>query len=276
MEITQTQIPNKPVMNVECRHKIEDHVVTEDHEICCKNCGAILDTDNVLEVRTESIVNLFQEVQPGCKPVKLESSIRIHEAKFVSSSFSNACDKLNIPRYVALDAYKHFMKIVKAVKSQQAQQSHNIKKNLEFKDKLFNESGQIQHVKNKFRRIPNYEIATYSLFISIRKFGILKSANEIGNAIKFAFSVKHVPDILKIFTNIKPIANSIGINCDDEDHLEYWINIYLRSSQKNVSFLTTDIKNDVRRIAKTIHGTDEMRARLSVKLALAGLGIKNV
>jgi transcription initiation factor TFIIIB Brf1 subunit/transcription initiation factor TFIIB len=88
---------------ITCPHILKDQIVVA-HEIICNRCGTVIGIDNLQEVDSESTVNLFQEIQPGCKPVKLESCLRIHESKFTSSAFSNACDKLSLPRHVSLTA----------------------------------------------------------------------------------------------------------------------------------------------------------------------------
>jgi|GEM_PF-3092666 len=267
------------ILKNQCKHKIEDQITTDDHEICCRKCGMIIDTDNTIEVRVESTANLFQEVQPGCKPVKLEFS-RIHEPKFASSAFSNACDKLNLPKHVSLDAYRIFIKIFKTNKFQKQMLQQKLKYlQQELENKSVNNHRLILkkmcETKKEVQILTNCEIAIYSLFVAIRRFGILSSPNEISNAVKFSFSVKHAPHIFKVFSDVKPIANKLGINYDNEDHLEYWINIHLRKSQNELNFLTNEIKNQVRRISKTIHGTDEVKARLAVKIVIAGLKIKN-
>lgn len=264
-----------------CEHRSSDRVITTNHEICCKSCGVILGLDNAQEVSTESIINLFQEVQPGCRPVKLEATMRIHEPRFASSAFSNACDKLSLPRYAALEAYSIFVKIGRTNKIQKqalGEKLNQIKTELlstKFEDKMYILQ-KIQQAKKESSTLANCKIAMYSLFVVIRRFGILKSTNEICDAVGFAFSIKQLPRMLKVFSDVKPVAVELGINYDDEEHLEYWINIHLRNSQSQAILLTNEIKNMVRKTARTISGTDEAKARIAVRIVLAGLGVRNV
>lgn len=272
----------KMISKIICPHKSADLVITINHEICCKRCGVLLGIDNTQEVSSESTANLFQEVQPGCKPVKIESTIRIHDTKFLSSSFSNACDKLNLPKYVSLDAYNLFVKLERINYVHKQTLKENINKtqsnyiNINFQKSKIPISDKICRIKKERLHLTNGKIAMYSLFIAIRRFGILRSSNEIRNAVKLSFSIKQLPHMLKVFSEIKPITTQLGLELDDESHLEYWINIYLRNVQEKISFLTSDVKNKVRKTAQTLSGSDEAKARLAVKIVLIGLGVKNV
>lgn len=272
----------KMIPKITCPHRLIDRVIATNHEICCKGCGVLFGIDNTQEVNSENTANLFQEVQPGCKPVKFESTIRVHDRKFISSSFSNACDKLNLPRYVSLDAYGLFVKLERvnhaqkqALKEKINQIQHNLNRTRSKKSQI-TLLQKTQEVKKERLNLTNGKIAMYSLFVAIRRFGILRSSNEIKNAVKLSFSVKQLPHMLKVFSDIKPIAIKLGIELDDEAHLEYWINIYLRNVQEKISLLTFDVKNKVRKTAQTLSGTDESRARIAVKIVLAGLGVKYV
>lgn len=273
--------PNHTIRLSMCKHKASDLVITVNHEICCKKCGAILGFDNLQETHTESTINLFQQVQPGCKPVKIESSMRVHEPKLISSCFSNACDKLNLPSYAALEAYNIFVKLGRsnAIQKQALRDKlDQIRKELlstRFEDKIYILQ-RIQQSKKESSTLANCKIAMYALFVVVRRFGLLKSTNEIRDAVRFAFSLKQLPRMLKVFSDVKPVASDLGINYDEENHLEYWINIHLRNNQNRSVFLTNEIKNSVRKTAQTISGTDEARARHAVKIVLAGLGIRNV
>jgi hypothetical protein len=274
----QSTLTNKEKNFQSCIHRLVDRITTINHEICCKECGLIFDIDNVYEEKTNSTINLFQEVQPGSKPVKIEATTRIHEPKYTSSPFSNACDKLDLPRHVALDAYRIFLKIYKANNMKKLSKKKKQNRNHKFEDKIESANGfKLFHdYETDGKTLTNSEIATYSLFVAIRRFSVLKSSNEVRDAVKFAFVVKKIPQILKIFTKVKPIAIDLGINYDCEDHLEYWINIHLRRYQEKTLCFTNEIKNRVRQVSRTLSGTDEARARLAVKIVLAGSGVRDV
>jgi hypothetical protein len=240
-------------------HRLKDQILSA-HEIICQSCGAVLDIDNSQEIRSASTINLFQEIQAGCKPVKLESYSRCHEPKFFTSLFSNTCNKLNLPRHVSINAWHIFIKLTK---NQQAEQK-------------LSKLTKIQNIsKTTNMVIMSYGAIVFSLFISCRKFGISKSEIEIRNAVKLSFSIKHMPTLLRIFFVIKPIANDLGINSDD-DHLDYYVNVYLKKFKQQHMLLPIKIKQQIRSIAQILPGTDESKARHSVKITLAGLGIKFV
>lgn len=245
---------NKVVRNTKCTHNFKDNV-TLDHEIICKSCGAVLGIEDTQGESSCVGINLFQEVQPGCKPVKLELHMRNYEQKYLSSLFSNACDKLNLPRHVSLTAWNAFIKILKNRRSKN----------------LYDLNGDC--LNNAF--LSRASIALFALFTSCRQFHISKSENEIRDAVSLAFSVKCIPTLLRIFSIIKPTASNLGINLD-EDHLDYYLNIYLKKYNYYNTILPNNIKQQARIIALSITGSDESKARYSVKIVLAGMGIKHV
>lgn len=245
------------VKNVGCQHKAECRIMTTTHEIVCKACGAVLEMDNSQEVSTESTINLFQEITAGCKPVKLESCMRIHEPKLSSSSFSNTCDKLNLPRYVSIDAWNIFVKLTKNQRTKN-ETVLNTKNSLKSQNLI---------------RLSNGVIAMFSIFVSCRRFGISKSESQIKNAIKLSFSLKHLPTMLKVFSLVKPLATELGIK-SDENHLDYYLNMYLKKFKKRDMYLLNGVKRQIKVIADVLPGTDESKARNAVKVVLAGLGNK--
>lgn len=176
---------------IACKHRPEDQVITESNEIVCKSCGVVLGIDDTIEDGTESTVNLFQEIQPGCKPVKIEATSRIHEQKLALSSFSNACNKLKLPRHVSLDAWNMYAKL------------------------------------DKNTNFSTAEKASFALFVACRRHSIPKSDTEIQKSIKFAFSLNRMPTMFKVFSLVKVTAKEeLKINCDGDSHLNYYLNIY--------------------------------------------------
>ena len=172
-------------------HRCEDHVITESNEIVCKTCGVVLGIENYPEVNTEKTANLFQEIQPGCRPAKIDAATRIHEKKLALSSFSNACSKLNLPKHVSLDAWNMYSKL------------------------------------DKNTRFSTAEKASFALFVSCRRHAIPKSEYEIQRSIKFAFSLSRMPTMFKVFSLVKTTAKEeLKINCDESSHLNYYLNLY--------------------------------------------------
>jgi len=253
--VFETSPGAKQVMTDNCVHKSEYCIITTTHEIVCKACGAVLGMDNSQEMSTESTINLFQEIAAGCKPVKLESCMRIHEPKLSSSSFSNACNKLNLSRCVSLDAWGIFAKLTK---------NSHIQKEAMLKVQ------NPKTIQNPIR-LSNGVIATFSIFVSCRRFAVSKSELQIRNAVKLSFSLKHLPTMLKIFSLVKPLATELGIKFD-ERHLDYYLNIYFKKFTKRDMYLLNGVKRQAKMIADTLSGTDESKARNAVKVVLAGLG----
>ena len=179
------------IPRIACKHRPEDQVVTESNEIVCKSCGVVLGMDDIIEDSTESAVNLFQEIQPGCKPVKIEATSRIHEQKLALSSFSNACNKLKLPRHVSLDAWNMYSKL------------------------------------DKNTNFSTAEKASFALFVACRRHSIPKSDIEIQKSIKFAFSLSRMPTMFKVFSLVKVTAKEeLKIKCDGDNHLNYYLNVY--------------------------------------------------
>lgn len=186
-----TSIEMKKIPRIACKHRLKDQIVTESDEIVCKSCGVVLGINDVPEISADSTVNLFQEIQPGCKPVKIEATTRIHEQKLALSSFSNACSKLKLPRHVSLDAWNMYSKL------------------------------------DKNTSFSTAEKASFALFVACRRHSIPKSDIEIQKSIKFAFSLSRMPTMFKVFSLVKITAKEkLKIKCDGDNYLNYYLNIY--------------------------------------------------
>ncbi len=184
-------VETKKIPRITCKHRSEDQVITESDEIVCKSCGVVLGIDDIPETSVDSTVNLFQEIQPGCKPVKIEATTRIHEQKLALSSFSNACSKLKLPRHVSLDAWNMYSKL------------------------------------DKNTSFSTAEKASFALFVACRRHSIPKSDIEIQKSIKFAFSLNRMPTMFKVFSLVKITAKEkLKIKCDGDNYLNYYLNIY--------------------------------------------------
>ncbi len=226
----------KSIPKIACLHRLKNRIVTEAHEVLCIDCGVILAIDNLQEYTIESALNLFQQVENGGRATKIEATKRIHEQRFLSSAFSNACSKLGLPNYASHDAWRTFSKIEK-----------------------------------KTDINANAAIALFSLFTSCRRYSIPKTQHEIREAIAFAFSVKRVPTLLKaclfvhslVITMTSEERTEIGSN-RTPDSFEYYLNIHINRIQKCVDRET--LKDHARRIARSLAGNNEYRARMAVQM----------
>lgn len=201
----------------------------------------ILGIDNLQECTVESTLNLFQQIEKGGRAVRLEASSRIHGQKFLSSSFSNACNKLGLPDYASHDAWRTFSKLGK-----------NTDINA------------------------NAAIALFSLFTSCRRYSIPKAQDEIRQAVAFAFSVKRVPTLLRACSLVHSIMLSMAseeqvriVSDCAANSLEYYLNIYVNGVQKQLDRET--LKANARRIAGTLTGNNEYRARIAVRMIMGVL-----
>ena len=240
LSLKQNRFNGTTVPSIACLHSKDDHVVTENYEIVCKRCGVVLGTDNLQEVTNESTLNLFHEIEPGTQPVKAEFTKRTHEPKSDVSPFSNACDKLGLPRYCYLEAWNTYSRLRHSTTYSKA------------------------------------EIASFALFTASKRYSIPKSEKEIQDAIRMAFKVKRIPTMLKVFSRIKLTAESLGISYSmDEKKSEcYYLNLYLSREQQN---LEPKVDFDlVRKKARTLFdamsGTNEAKARKAVQIALGRCG----
>ncbi|MFN3655037.1 MAG: hypothetical protein ACK4TO_06890 [Candidatus Nitrosotenuis sp.] len=232
MSSLQKQIPR-----IYCLHK--NSLVVDSHEVLCASCGMVLDSYDVQDYNIESTLNLFQQIETGGKTAKIEATRRVHEKKFRSSAFSNACVKLRLPAYAALDAWKIFSKLEK-----------------------------ISDVN------ANTAIAIFSLFTSCKRFAIPRTEDQIREAVMFAFSIRRTPSVLKSFSFVHSLLVSIT-ECEKSkiitrhDSFEYYLNVHLNDIQKPVDRET--LKDKARRLAKMFSGNDEYRARMAVRMLRGGL-----
>lgn len=240
LSLKQNRFNGTSVPSIACLHSKDGHVMTENYEIVCKRCGVVLGTDNLQEVPNESTLNLFHEIEPGTQPVKAEFTKRTHEPKSDVSSFSNASDKLGLPRHCYLEAWNTYSKLRHGTAYSKA------------------------------------EIASFALFTASKRYSIPKSEKEIQDAIRMAFKVKRVPTMLKIFSRIKPTAQSLGISCSvDEKNSEcYYLNLYLSREQQNLEpRVDFDlVRKKARALFEAMSGTNEARARKAVQIALGRCG----
>jgi len=239
LSIKQNRFNAMSVPSIACLHSKADHVITENYEIVCKRCGVVLGTDNLQEVTNQSTLNLFHEIEPGTQPVKAEFTKRTHEPKSDVSSFSNACDKLGLPRYCYLEAWNTYTKLRNNTTYSKA------------------------------------EIAIFALFTASKRYSIPKSEKEIQDAIRMTFRVKRVPTMLKVFSRVKLTAQSLGISYSADSKSEcYYLNLYLaREQQKLGSAIDFDlVRKKARTLFEAMSGTNEAKARKAVQIALGRCG----
>lgn len=233
-ELSVKRCNRASVPKIACLHRKENHVETENHEIVCKRCGVVLGTDNSQEVPTESILNLFHEIEPGTRPVKLECTKRTHEKKPDSSLFSNTCDKLDLPRYCYLEAWNTYAKL-----------------------------------RNNTSLCRAY-IAGFALFSVCRRYSIPRSQDDIQTAIRIGFKVKRVPSILSTFTRVKLEAKRLGIQHSEKKYEYYYLNLYLARAQKRLDQVLDFglIRKRAMSLFESMNGNDEARARKAVQITL--------
>ncbi len=240
LSIKQNRFNGISVPSIACLHNKDYHVVTENHEIVCKRCGVVLGTDNSQEIATESTLNLFHEIEPGTKPVKIDCIKRTHEHRSDISLFSNACDKLDLPRYCYLEAWNTYTKLRNNTTYSKA------------------------------------DIASFALFTASRRYSIPKSDKEIQDAIRMAFRVKRVPTMLKVFSRIKLTAENLGISYskDEKKSESYYLNLYLaREQQKLGPKVDFDlVRKRARALFEAMSGTNEAKARKAVQIAMGRCG----
>lgn len=238
LSIRQNRFNGMSVPSIACSHSKQNQIVTENHEIVCKRCGVVLGTDNSQEASTESTLNLFHEIEPGTKPVKIDCTKRTHEHRSDTSLFSNACDKLDLPRHCYLEAWNTYTKLRNNTTYSKA------------------------------------DIASFALFTASRRYSIPKSEQEIQDAIRMAFRVKRIPTMLKVFSRIKLTAETLGINYKDEKSESYYLNLYLAKEQQKLdSKVDFDlVRNRARTLFEAMSGTNEARARKAVQIAMGRCG----
>lgn len=235
----QNDLSNKKMIpRIACEHNAKDLVVADSHEVVCKRCGVVVGIDNTQEMESESIVNLYQELETGCKPVKLECARRTHEHRADSSYFSNACSKLGLKRNVSHDAWRFYVKISKNTSYTRA------------------------------------EIACFALFTACKIYSVPKSEEDIQSAVEMTFSAKRIPTMLRVLSLMKVKAEELGIVCHDSS--KYYLNLYLAKAQDALGYSVdfSIIKRTAYLHFQILQGNPESRARKAVQIATSGIVIR--
>ncbi len=223
----------------------------------------VLGVDNSQEISTASVLNLFHEVMPGTKPVQTEFARRAHQHKSDASYFSNACDKLRLPRHCYLEAWNTYSKLRQGTSYSKA------------------------------------KIASFALFTACKRYSIPRSEKEIQDAIIMTFRAKRIPTMLKVFSQIKIEAQNLGIICnnnnnndDDGDNnftptqtnhvanrsQEYYLNLYLAKEQQRLGSEIDFglVRRKARSIFGAMKGNDDTKARKAVQIVLGGRRIRRI
>jgi len=212
-----------------CSHAVQ-HTVGE--EIVCAKCGTVIGYNGEQDVALGSQLKLFHMVEPGSRSPKRNGFV--HDRKAESSYFSNACDKLALPKFASLEAWQNYCKIVKNIKCSRA------------------------------------EAACFSLFVVCRRYSIPRKDEEIREAVRMGLCVKRAPTILRSFSRLKNRAEELGIECDGHESADYYLNLYLSKAQHySPDQLTFNkVKQRARKLFHSLNGNAESRARRAVELAL--------
>jgi len=211
-----------------CPHSIQH---TVEDEVVCAKCGTVIGYDAEQDTALGSQLKLYHMVEPGSKTPKRNSFV--HDRKAESSYFSNACDKLALPKFASLEAWQNYCKIIKNVKSSRA------------------------------------EAACFALFVVCRRYSIPRKDEEIRDAVRIGLCVKRAPTILRSFSRLKNKAEQLGIDCNGHS-ADYYLNLYLSKAQHylpdQLSF--NKVKQRARNLFSSLNGNVESRARRAVELAL--------
>ncbi len=89
-------------------------VYYDNYEIVCPRCGSVIGYDNIYNYySTASRLNLYNMVSIGCKG----SSISRDEL----SLLSNLCDRLGLPRHIAIECWRNYRKLAKYMHASSAE-----------------------------------------------------------------------------------------------------------------------------------------------------------
>ncbi len=214
---------------MQCSHSIQ-HTVGD--EVVCAKCGTVIGYDTEQDTALGSQLKLYHMVEPGSKTPKRTGIV--HDRKAESSYFSNACDKLALPKFASLEAWQNYLKITKNVNCSRA------------------------------------EAACFALFVVCRRYSIPRKDEDIRDAVRMGLCVKRAPTILRSFSRLKNKAEELGIDCDGHKSADYYLNLYLAKAQQHLPNQSSfnKVKEKARKLFHSIDGNEESRARKAVELAL--------
>ncbi len=166
-----------------CNNRV---LYSDNNEIVCSKCGTVLGYDNISydNYTTASELNLYNMVSIGSK-VNYTSNY-IHNFNDELSLFSNLCDRLELPRYIAIECWKNYKKLT------------------------------------KYLGISNAEIATLAIYFTCKKYSYKQYNKDLLiDIVASIYSRVHLPTLDKLISNFLDRV----YKCNDKDAMQFYLTL---------------------------------------------------
>ncbi|MFN4337125.1 MAG: hypothetical protein ACK4FV_06055 [Candidatus Nitrosocaldus sp.] len=150
-----------------CRSSILHSI---DNEVVCSRCGAVLgySNDNTIQYKKGIEPNLYNTLHVGSEVYPVDGSgrsMRYCNRNMYLSNFSNLCERLSLPNYIALECWMYYSKLLKSVKMGAA------------------------------------ELAMLVVYTVCKRCSLPRNEEEISDAIALVYSRRCLPTIEKVISN---------------------------------------------------------------------------
>ncbi len=151
-----------------CRSNILHSI---DSEVVCSRCGAVLGYSNDNTVQYKKIIepNLYNTLHVGSEVYSIDGSsrsIRYCNRNVHLSHFSNLCERLSLPKYIALECWMYYSKLLKSV------------------------------------RMGAAELAMAVVYTVCKRYSLPRNVEEISDAVALVYSRRCLPTIQRVISNL--------------------------------------------------------------------------
>lgn len=141
-----------------------------DGEVVCSKCGAVLGYSDydVIQYKRSIEPNLYNTFHVGSEAYSIDGTsraIRYHNRNTYLSHFSNLCERLSLPRHIALECWMYYSKLLKSVKMGSA------------------------------------ELAMLVVYTLCKRYSLQRDQEEIKDTVALVYSRRCLPTIQKVISN---------------------------------------------------------------------------
>lgn len=185
-----------------------------DDEVVCSRCGAVLgySSDNPIQCNRSVEPNLYSTFHVGSVSHPMDASRSLHYNRNTNLSlFSNLCERLLLPRHVALECWMYYSKLLKGIKMGSA------------------------------------ELAMLVVHTVCKRYSLQRSQEEIRDAVALVYARRCLPTLQKVLSNF---ANEV-YGCRDAKMIELYMQFFEmddRSRKRAMKILSIINGLDLKRV----------------------------